>query len=264
MKLQNKCIVITGAASGIGQQIALQLLGKNAIVIGVDLNLDALEGTKSLAGDKHVNFFPYQLDISNHEAVKSFHKEVMNKHINIHGLINNAGIIQPFTDVKNLDFNTMERVMNVNFYGSLYLIKAFLPHFLEQKHAHIVNVASMGAFIPFPGQTIYGSSKAAVKLLSEGLYAELKDTNVKVTLAMPGAIDTNIMENSQVQMINKGSEKGNVKMLSASKAAEIILKAVENDKFRVLVGSDAKFLDKLSRLLPTWSINFIVKKMKRH
>lgn len=86
----------------------------------------------------------------------------------------------------------IERVINVNFYGTVYLTKAFLPHFLKRPEAQIVNISSMGGFISFPMQTIYGAAKAAVKIFTEGLYAELRETSVKVTVVHPGAIATNI------------------------------------------------------------------------
>ncbi|WP_252629481.1 SDR family oxidoreductase, partial [Enterobacter sp. JH539] len=90
--------------------------------------------------------------------------------------INNAGIIQPFVKIDQLGYEVVERVFNVNFYGTLYMTKTFLPHLLTRPEAHIVNVSSMGGFLPVPGQTIYGASKAAVKLFTEGLHSELADT----------------------------------------------------------------------------------------
>jgi short-subunit dehydrogenase len=95
-----------------------------------------------------------------------------------------------------LPYDAIERVLNVNLYGVIYMTKAFLPHLLTRPEAHIVNVSSMGGFFPVPGQSLYGASKAAVKLLTEGLYSELIDTNVRVTAVFPGAIATNISQNS--------------------------------------------------------------------
>lgn len=144
------------------------------------------------------------------------------------------------------------------------MVKAFLPELIKRPEAHIANVSSMGGFIPFPGQTFYGASKAAVKILTEGLYAELKDTNVGTTVIHPGAINTNIMSNSGVESkaSDESSSKDASKMtLPADKAATIMLDAIEKNKFRVTVGKDAGFLDKFYRLSPRWAIDFIVKKM---
>jgi short-subunit dehydrogenase len=121
----------------------------------------------------------------------------------------------------------------------------------------------MGGFLPVPGQGIYGASKAAVKLMTEALYAELLSTNVRVTIVFPGAIKTDITKNSGVtfQMDEKMAQKEQ-KTLSAEKAAAIIIQAMEKNKFRVLVGSDAKFMDFLYRISPGFATRFIAKQMK--
>ena len=116
------------------------------------------------------------------------------------GLVHCAGIIQPFVRLKDLDDAAIERVFNVNWWGTLDLTRAFLPVLLERPEGHIVNTSSMGGFLPVPGQTIYGASKAAVKLLTEGLHAECQGTNVHVTVVFPGAVATNITTNSGVDI----------------------------------------------------------------
>lgn len=262
MKVSGKTIVVTGGGSGIGRELCLQLLHRGAKVITADLNEAGMKETAALAEEKASNLNCYPLNIADKTAVDAFAERMITEHGHVDGLINNAGIIQPFITVNELDFEQIERIMNVNFYGTLYLIKALLPHFLGRPEAHIANVASMGAFIPFPGQTFYGASKAAIKLLTEGLYAELDDTRVKVTLIMPGAVNTNITANSGIDNKQQDSQGKGMKILSAEKAASIMIKAIEKDKFRVLVGKDASFLDKFTRLFPTRAIRFIVKKMK--
>jgi short-subunit dehydrogenase len=175
--------------------------------------------------------------------------------------MNIAGIIQPFVKVNQLDLSMVEKVMNVNFYGTLYMVKAFLPHLLKRPSAHVLNVSSMGGFLPVPGQSIYGASKAAVKLFTEGLSSELAGTNVGVSIVFPGAIGTNITQNSNVEIPGQGANNTKYKVMSAGKAAELIVEAMEKNKFRVLVGSDASFMDKLCRLAPVFAKNFIAKKM---
>ncbi|WP_305954202.1 SDR family oxidoreductase [Paenibacillus sp. FSL H8-0259] len=118
-------------------------------------------------------------------------EQVIDQHGKVDGIINNAGIIHPFLKVNELEYDKIKLVMDINFYGTLYMVKSFLPYLLKRPVVHIANVSSMGGFLPVPGQTIYGASKAAVKLLTEGLRAELKDTNVKVTLVFPGGVSTN-------------------------------------------------------------------------
>jgi short-subunit dehydrogenase len=264
MQVSNKIIVVTGAGSGIGRELALQLINGRANVAGVDINLDSLLETQKIAGVGDNRFKAFQLNITDKENVEALPNQVIQHFGAVDGIINNAGIIQHFIPVNDLSYQEINRVFNVNFFGTLYLTKAFLPHILQRPEAHIVNISSMGGFIPFPGQTIYGAAKAAVKLLTEGLYAELKNTNVKVTVVHPGAIATNITENSGLGKPKMEANAKESKMaLSAEKAAEKIIAAMENNKYRVTVGKDAMILDLLYRLSPRMATNFIGKMMAK-
>ncbi|MBI9052092.1 MAG: SDR family NAD(P)-dependent oxidoreductase [Anaerolineaceae bacterium] len=263
MKVNNKVIVVTGAGNGMGREMALNLLAKGAKVAAVDINEEAMQGTVALVGDKKSNISTHIVDITDKQAVEALPEEVIAKHGAVDAIINNAGIIQPFVRVKDLPFDAVERVLNINLYGTLYMVMAFLPYLLKRPVAHIANISSMGGFLPVPGQTIYGASKAAVKLLTEGLNSELKNTNVGVTVVFPGAIGTNIAANSGITIKgNTDSEESSFKSLSAVKAAEMIIDAIEKDKYRVLVGSDASFMDFLYRLNPKGAAGFIYKQMK--
>lgn len=265
MKVQNKVFLVTGGGSGIGRELVLALLKRGAEVAAVDRNETTLAETLSLAGSNSNNLSTYTLDITQFDDVLALPEKVIARHGRVDGLINNAGIIQPFVLIKDLEYKAIERVMNINFYGTLYLTKAFLPYLLARPEAHIANVSSMGGFLPVPGQSVYGASKAAVKLFTEGLYSELLNTPVRVTIIFPGAIATNISANSGVSIgktDRQGNEKNSFKAMPADKAAEEMLDAIEENKFRVLVGSDARFMDFLSRLNPAYATRFIYKKMK--
>jgi NAD(P)-dependent dehydrogenase (short-subunit alcohol dehydrogenase family) len=264
MKVQNKVIVVTGGGSGIGRELVLNLLNKGAKVFTIDINDKTLQETVQLTGGKKINLATAVLNITDKAAVEALPAKVIEKFGAVDGVINNAGIIQPFVRFKDLDFEAIERVLNVNLYGVLYMTKAFLPHLLTRPVAHIANISSMGGYLPVPGQTIYGASKAAVKLLTEGLYAELLDTNVKVTVIYPGAIATNITANSGVATPRETqtTEQSRFKVLPADKAAEIIINAIEKDSYSVFVGSDAKFMDFLCRLNPKMATKFIYNQMK--
>lgn len=203
----------------------------------------------------------HKLDLTNNEEVDQLPKDVIAKHQQVDGIINNAGIIQPFIHVKELTIPKINQVMNVNFFGPLFMIKAFLPILLERPEAHITNVSSMGALVPVPGQTIYGASKTALKLLSEGLNSELLGTSVRVTTVFPGATETNITKNSDADatMLLKKPMKKTPKMLSPTKAASFIIDALEKNKVRVCVGSDSKFMDFYSRISPRKTAKMIAK-----
>jgi short-subunit dehydrogenase len=263
MKVQNKVIVVTGGGNGIGRELVLNLLAKGASVAAVDINKLALEETVELSGDKKDKLTTYIVNIADKEAVEALPNQIISQHRAVDGLINNAGIIQPFVRLHDLDYGAIERVIKVNFYGTLYMTKAFLPHLLARPEAHIANISSMGGFLPVPGQTIYGASKAAVKLLTEGLHSELLSTNVRVSVVFPGAIGTNIAANSGLgNTLSMEKEHGAIKMLAADKAAQIIIDGIEQDRYRILVGSDAAFMDFIYRLSPGRAAKFIYTQMK--
>jgi short-subunit dehydrogenase len=266
MKVQNKVIVVTGGGNGIGRELVLNLLAKGASVAAVDINEAALQETVALAGNKKEKLSTYVVDITNKEAVAALPEKVNARHGAVDGIINNAGIIQPFVRVNELDYDAIERVMKVNFNGTLYMTKSFLPHLLKRPEAHIANLSSMGGFLPVPGQSLYGASKAAVKLFTEALHSELLNTKVGVTVIFPGAIGTNIAANSGVagtlRVEDVDREKAAARTLAPSKAAEIIVNGIEQNRYRVLVGSDATFLDRFYRLSPERAANFIYKQMK--
>lgn len=262
MKVEGKVFVVTGASGGIGGELVKLLLKKGAKVAGVDINQAELERLREQLRESEDKIRTYQLDITDRTAVESLPEKVKSDLGEPDGLINTAGIIQPFVMVSEIDYNCVSRIMNVNFYGTLYMIKAFLPHFLMRPEAHIVNVSSMGGFLPVPGQAIYGASKAAVKLLSESLYAELKNTNVRVTVVFPGATETKIAEHSGVQ-VSQEPEKAESKipMMKPDEVAKIIIDGVEKDKFQIFTGSDSNTMNILYRLNPRFAVDFITKRM---
>jgi short-subunit dehydrogenase len=263
MKIQNKVYVITGGGNGMGRELALQLLFSGAKVAAMDIDEAGLGETAELAGEKGSHLSQHIVDITDLEAVQKLPEVVISKWGVVDGLINNAGVIQPFVKSNDIKFDAIERVMNINFYGTVNMTKAFLPHLLARPEAHIVNVSSMGGFLPVPGQGLYGASKAAVKLFTESLYAELLQTNVHVSVVFPGAIGTDIAARSGVEIEAGVAEEGasSFNPMPPNKAAAAILKGIEKDKFRILVGSDAKFMNFLYRLSPKFATKYIVKQM---
>lgn len=260
MKVVKKTIVVTGAGSGMGREITLELVRRGAKVAATDLNPTTVEKTKQLAG-KNVETFIF--DVTDRETIKKLPSRVIGAFGSVDGLINNAGIIQPFVKVADMTREQVEKIMNVNFYGPLDLMQAFLPELSKRKQAHILNVSSMGAYAPVPGQSVYGASKAALKLLTEGLRSELMDTNIGVTVAFPGAVATNITTNSGVEIsFDAGQQQSKFKTMPATEAAKVMVDAIENDKPRVTVGKDATFMDRYSRFSPIGAANLIYKQMK--
>ncbi|MCB9225064.1 MAG: SDR family oxidoreductase [Crocinitomicaceae bacterium] len=266
MEISNKTIVVTGAGSGIGRELTFQLLKKGARIAAVDLNEKTLEETIQLAGENYKDrVSKHVLCITEKAKVELLPEEVIKAHGSIDGIINNAGIIQPFIKINDLSYETINRVIDVDLFGPLYMTKTFLPHLLKRPEAHIVNISSMGGFLPVPGQSIYGAAKSGVKLMSEGLAAELIDTNVHVTVVFPGGVETNIMTNSgidpdKIKQMDAMKEKS--KALSPQKAAETIIKGMEKNKVRVYVGKDSKMMNLFYRIGPNSATKIIAKQMK--
>ena len=260
MKIKEKVVVVTGAGSGMGRELTLELVRRGSKVAAIDMRQETLNETAKLAG-KNVETF--LLDVTNRAEVAAIPAKVSSKMGEVDVLINNAGIIQPFVKINDLTFEQAEKVMNVNFYGPFAMIKAFLPGLLTRPAAHILNVSSMGAYAPVPGQSVYGASKAAVKLLTEGLRSELLGTNVGVTVVFPGAVATNISTNSGLAMpANADAQNSQFKSLPAPIAAKKMIDAIESGKPRITIGRDAKTMDRLSRLNPVFAANLIYKQMK--
>lgn len=267
MKAAGKVIVVTGAGSGMGREVVLELLRRGSRVAAVDINATTLAETAALAGmPEHVS--THVVNIADREAVEALPAAVVERFGAVDGLIHCAGIIQPFVRVRDLDTAAIERVFAVNWWGTLHLTRAFLPLFHARPEGHIVNVSSMGGFLPVPGQTVYGASKAAVKLFTEGLHSECAGTRVRVTVVFPGAVATNISTNSGVSSPAMGGA-GDARMQArarrvypADRAARDIVDGMERNAYRVLIGRDAKLMDLLYRVNPKGAANFIARQMK--
>ncbi|MDD4831848.1 MAG: SDR family oxidoreductase [Tenericutes bacterium] len=260
MELKDKKVIVTGGAAGMGKELVVQLLKKGSYVAALDINQEGLNNLKSELNNDRLSI--HRVDVSNDQSLEDFKREYYSIHQEVDCLINCAGIIQPFVNVEQLDMNTINRVMNINFFGPFKLTKMFIEDLKKRPIANITNISSMGGFFPFPGQTVYGASKAALKLFTEGLYAESLDTNLKVMVVFPGAIATDIAKNSNVQM-NTSASDSKMKMTSAPDASSQIIKGIEKDTFKLYVGKDAKFMNMLYKFNDKKAIAYINKMMKK-
>lgn len=261
MKVAGKVVVVTGAGSGMGRELTLELVRRGAKVAAVDMRAETLAETKKLAEDLGGKVATYAFDITDSAQVAALPGKVEADLGPADALVNNAGIIQKFVKVNELSIEDAMHVMKVNFDGPLTLIKAFLPGLMKRPEAHLLNVSSMGAYAPVPGQSVYGASKAALKLLTEGLRSELMGTSVGVTIVFPGAVATNIAQNSGMAIPAGAADMPQQKATAADVAAKQMVDAIENNKPRITVGPDAKFMDRFSRLNPVAAANLIYKQM---
>jgi NAD(P)-dependent dehydrogenase (short-subunit alcohol dehydrogenase family) len=264
MQIENKVFVVTGGGNGMGREVALQLITRGARVAAVDLSQAGLDETAALAGAGE-RLTTHAVNVSDRKAVLALPAAVKKAHGQVDGLFNVAGIIQPFVKIADLDFEVIERVFNVNFWGVVNMSKAFLPELLARPDAGLVNVSSMGGFLPVPGQAAYGASKAAVKLFTEALYAETRGTGLSVTVVFPGGVGTNITQNSGVDTSKMEAAMAGAKVpktVTPADAGRQIIEGLEKGAYRVTIGSDAKFMDRFSRLSPRRATLLIADQMK--
>jgi NAD(P)-dependent dehydrogenase (short-subunit alcohol dehydrogenase family) len=246
-----KIAVVTGAASGIGLAIARELAARKARVALVDRDPVVADVAASLASaTAHV------ADVSDREAMRALAGEVVDAHGGAHLLVNNAGVslAGKFADVSDEDF---EWVFAVNFWGVVNGCRAFLPHLLAAREAHLVNVCSSFAWLGFPGKSAYASSKAAVRAFSESLRVELADTKVGVTLLFPGPVDTNLVRRGRAtdtQQREREAEFLAARAVSPERVAKRCLAAMRSNRARVLVGTDYHLVDLAVRVSPSLAL----------
>jgi NADP-dependent 3-hydroxy acid dehydrogenase YdfG len=248
-----KVAVVTGAGSGIGQALAIELARSGAKVAISDVDTEGLAQTAERLEAIGASVKSDRLDVTEREAFMAYADEVKEHFGKVNQIYNNAGIA--FTgDVEISQFKDIERVMDVDFWGVVNGTKAFLPHLIASGDGHVVNISSIFGLFSVPGQSAYNSAKFAVRGFTESLRQEmvLAGHPVKVTTVHPGGIKTAIARNATAADgldANELAEFFDKRLASTSpqRAARIILEAVRKNKARVLVGPDAKALDLIVR-----------------
>lgn len=261
----NSCVaVITGAGSGIGRQLSNQLAQAGARLALSDINQENLTETVKQAESQGAQVFSEILDVADQEAFFNHADNVMQRYGEVHLVINNAGVGLAGGPLWQTPLEDFKWLMGINFYGVLYGTKAFLPHLRAAHWGHIVNISSLFGLVAVPEQTAYNASKFAVRGMTEALRQELEldGSSVSCTSVHPGGIKTNIAAGARVSDGNKLESESEreqavahfdkLARTSAETAAEQILDAVIKNKKRLLIGGDAKILDKIQRLFPTW------------
>lgn len=248
-----KVAVVTGAGSGIGQALAVELGRSGAKVAISDVDLEGLAATEEQLKAMGAPVKADRVDVTERESVLAYADAVRDHFGTVNQIYNNAGIA--FTgDIEITQFKDIERVMDVDFWGVVNGTKAFLPHLIASGDGHVINVSSVFGLFSVPGQAAYNSAKFAVRGFTEALRQEmiLAKHPVKVTTVHPGGIKTNIARNMtaaegfDIAELSQSFDK--LARTSPQRAAKIILDGVRKNKARVLVGPDAKVLDVIVRL----------------
>lgn len=268
MRFENLDIVITGGASGIGKAIAGQFAAMGNHIHILDINREGMDqalGEIAQARSRPDNHFTaHCCDITDFTAVKNAFSEMEGKGINPTVLINSAGIAYPGY-VEQIPVSMFEKVMRVNFIGTVHTVKAILSFLLKQGEGYIVNVASLGALISIFGYTAYGASKFAVRGFSESLRAELKFKNIHVSLLCPPDTDTpQLREENKIKPPETFAVADSVKPMTAEQVATSLIKGMKKKKFLIIPGFEGKFVSLATRIFPGLADKIMEWKIRRY
>lgn len=259
-QIKDQVAFVTGAASGIGRALALELANRGAkSVVISDVNEAELEKTAEMVRAKQVNVIARKLDVSDREAVEALVDETIQTQGGIDLIFNNAGVALG-ASTEEMSYDNLEWMMGINFYGVVHGTKAALPHMVAKDHGHIVNISSIFGFIGVPTQSAYCAAKFAVRGFTESLVHEMAGKNVNITTVHPGGIKTNIARNARMQESTSaaaaaegrdpGEDFEKIARTTPAEAANVILNGVEKNKKRVMIGLDAHIITRMVRFFP--------------
>ena len=272
---QNKVSVVTGAGSGMGRYLALNLAQEGSDIVICDINQKALNETEDLIKAYNVSCSSLNLDLREKNNIDTLVEETISNHGKVDLLFNNAGVVtaSPFLEMKESDWDWCN---DLNYNSLVYCSRAFLPHLMKEKESALVNTSSIFGIITTPNNTVYHATKFAVRGFTESLAMELRDDPIQINCVYPGHIGTNIVLDARFKkeiLLTNGeyAKDSNGKPLTVedvgstfretgmnpNKAAKIILKGVKKNKRRIFVGLDAKVMEIAQRLSPSHYIRII-------
>jgi len=249
---RDKKIIITGAGSGIGRNLAYRFSAEGAEVFLTDINALTLSETAQEVIAKGGKCKTYLVDSGNEQQIFDFKEKFLAEEKYADVLINNSGMALgeiEFTEVKD---EHLKKIIDVNMWGVINYTRAFLPSLISRPEAHLVNISSVFGIIGVRTQVPYCTTKFAVRGFTEALRMELYDTNVTVTCVHPGGIKTNIARNG----IHYGNAAKSISQFDAAaattaqNAATVIINGMKKNKQKILIGADAYFIDRIARWFP--------------
>ena len=272
-EIRGSAAAVTGAASGIGRALALELAARGcdlALADRDEAGLQAVAGEIAKTSPRKIT--THRLDVGEPGEITDFAQAATAAHPALNIVINNAGValLGQFTEI---DQAQMDWLFNINFWGVVHATRAFLPHLERQREAHIVNLSSLFGIIAPPGQTAYCAAKFAVRGFSESLRHELAvaGSPVKLSVVHPGGVSTNIVRNSRtgVGVTDNARRAQSIDRFDAiarttpAKAALRIIEGIEKNAPRILIGNDARFMDLLQRFRPGTYWTFLQRRIEK-
>lgn len=251
-ELRDRVVVITGAAGGIGRAIAQAFAQQGSILALVDVDGAGLEDLQAQLQAQGARATVHAANVGDRDALRAARDAILAAHGQVHVLVNNAGITT-FAPLEAIAVPELERVVSVNLWGVIHGCQLFLPALRRAPEAHVVNVASMAAFVGMPYQSIYCATKSAVRGLTTALHAELVGTTVGVTCVLPGTTRSTLLSKASgtdPQLVARMSELLQKHGASPHKLARRIVRAVRKKRPEVRGSLDSVMLDLTVRLCP--------------
>ena len=242
-------VLVTGAGSGIGRSVSVALARRGANLFLTDINAAGLAETAELVKKAGGMVGKIQaLDVSKFEQVKSFAEDISKESGAMDILMNVAGVAL-FALIEDMSHADWEKVINVNLWGPIHVLESFAPEMIKAKKGHILNVASIAGLVGGPWHAAYSTSKSGLVGLSEVLRYDLMQHNIGVTVICPGAVETPLKQSTRILGVDMESEevkelkeKFSERAVSPERVVELMLDAVEKNKFIVLTSFDVKLL----------------------
>jgi short-subunit dehydrogenase len=270
--INGSAAAVTGAASGIGRALAIELAARGCDLAIADRDEAGLAATATELATSGRKVTTHRLDVSQAGQIQEFADAAAAAHPGLNIVINNAGVAL-LGQFNEIDMAQFEWLMNINFWGVVHGTRAFLPYLERQRAAHVVNISSIFGIIAPAGQTAYCAAKFAVRGFSEALRHELSMANspVKLSVVHPGGIKTSIARNMRMGVAVTDNARraeaierfdNNFAKLTAQQAARIIIAGIEKNAPRILVGGDARFMDLLQRFRPGTYWNVLARRIK--
>jgi len=259
MDLARSVAVVTGAGSGIGKELALQLSRAGARLAINDWDADSLRETVRCVEQQGGTVLAQEFDVGCRDQMYSFAERVERRYGQADIMINNAGVALGMINLEEISSEDFEWIVNVNLWGVVHGTMAFLPMLRRRPEASLVNVSSTFGLLAVPGQAPYCATKFAVRGFTDALRLELLDTNVVVSLVCPSKVKTNIIRNgrhnteeAKAELVRTFDEK--MTRISAEKMAEVIIDGMLHKRELILFGRNARLYSLASRFLPRFAI----------
>jgi short-subunit dehydrogenase len=271
--IRGAAAAVTGAASGIGRALALELAARGCDLALADRDEAGLQTLAAEVANAHSRKVTvHRVDVGEPGEIADFAAAAIAAHPGLNIVVNNAGValLGQFSEI---DQAQMDWLMNINFWGVVHGTRAFLPHLARQREAHIVNLSSLFGIIAPPGQTAYAAAKFAVRGFSESLRHELQmaKSPVKLSVVHPGGVSTNIVRNSRAGsgVTDNARRAQSIERFDAvarttpAAAALRIIQGIEKNQPRILIGNDARMMDLLQRLRPATYWAALVRRIEK-